>query len=345
MRGEALRIEAEATTRGDAVVVHLRDRPADTAALPEPVLHHVLRTRESVILGDACVESPLSADIYIREHRARSILCLPLLNQAKLIGVLYLENNLAPHVFAPARVAVLKLLASQAAIALENSRLYREVAEREGKIRRLVDANIVGIFTYDLEGQILEANDAFLRIVGYDRDDLLLGRVRWTDLTPPEWLERDRREWVPELRATGMLQPFEKEYFRKDGTRVPVLIGAASFEERENQGVAFVLDLSDRNRAEAEARESERRYREVQIELAHANRAATMGQLTASIAHEVKQPFAATAANAAAALRWLGAQPPWLASVCGGRDATSPAVTASNEFSFHHCGLARPAAV
>jgi C4-dicarboxylate-specific signal transduction histidine kinase len=70
-----------------------------------------------------------------------------------------------------------------------------------------------------------------------------------------------------------------------------VLIGAASFEESRNQGVAFVLDLTERKRAEAEARESERRYREVQMELAHASRVATTGQLTASIAHEVNQPI------------------------------------------------------
>ena len=205
---------------------------------------------------------------------------------------------------------MLKLLASQAAIALENARLYRDLAEREAKIRRLVDANVVGIFIWDLGGRILEANDAFLHIVGYDRNDLALGRVRWTDLTPPEWLERDRSELVPELLAQGMLPPFENEYFRKDGSRVPIMIGAASFEESGTQGVAFVLDLSARKRAEAQARESDRRYREVQMELAHANRAATMGQLAASIAHEIKQPLAATAINASAALHWLGARPP-----------------------------------
>ncbi len=80
-----------------------------------------LRTQESVILDDASAQNPFSADPYIRQHHARSILCLPLLNQAKLIGVLYLENNLTPHVFTPARIAVLKLLASQAAISLENT--------------------------------------------------------------------------------------------------------------------------------------------------------------------------------------------------------------------------------
>ena len=120
---------------------------------------------------------------------------------------------------------MLKLLASQAAIALENTRLYRDLAEREAKIRRLVDANIIGIFIWDFEGRILEANDAFLRMVGYDREDLAAGRISWTDLTPPEWRERDATAGTAEHKTTGRVQPFEKEYFRKDGSRVPVLLG------------------------------------------------------------------------------------------------------------------------
>jgi PAS domain S-box-containing protein len=144
----------------------------------------------------------------------------------------------------------------------ERKRAELALREREAKIRRLVDANIIGIFIWDLEGRIIEANDAFLRIVGYDREDLALGRMRWTDLTPPEWRERDQRHWVPELKMTGSLQPFEKEYFRKDGSRVPVLIGAAAFEEGGNQGVAFVLDLTERKRAEQALRESEAKLRD-----------------------------------------------------------------------------------
>jgi len=213
-------------------------------------------------------------------------------------------------VFTPARLAVLKLLASQAAISLENTRLYRDVVEREAKIRRLVDANIIGIIFWESEGKIIEANDAFLRMVGYDREDVVAGRLSWTDLTPPEWRRHHKQLWIPELKMMGRLQPYEKEYFRKDGSRLPVLVGTASFGAIGTQGVSFVLDLTERKRAEAEARESEARYREVQMELAHANRLATMGQLSASIAHEVKQPIAAMATNAAAALRWLGAQPP-----------------------------------
>ena len=196
----------------------------------------------------------------------------------------------------------------------QNARLYRDLSEREAKIRRLVDANIIGIFIADLDGPILEANDAFLRIVGYDREDLLAGRLRWTDLTPSDWRERDA-QWIEEHRRTGLRSPIEKEYFRKDGSRVPILLGSATVEEGGNQAVTFVLDLTERKRAEAEARESERRYRETQMQLAHANRVATMGQLTASIAHEVNQPVAATVTNAQAGLRWLGAEPPNLDEV------------------------------
>jgi PAS domain S-box-containing protein len=259
-RGAEQRIAAEATIEGDLVTVHLRDKDVAATVLPESVLHYVLRTRESVILDDASSHNPFSADPYIVESYLRSILCLPLINQGKLTGILYLENNLTPRVFTPGRVALLKVLASQAAISLENSRLYRDVADREGKIRRLVDANIIGIFIADREGRIFEANDAFLRVVGYDREDLVSGRVRWTELSPPEWRERDVLIQA-ELSSTGVVQPFEKEYFRKDGSRVPVLIGAAMFKEGGDKRLAFVLDLTERKRAEEALRESERSLR------------------------------------------------------------------------------------
>jgi PAS domain S-box-containing protein len=264
LQGDALRIAAEATARGEDVAVHLPEHAGDVvAALPESVVRYAMRTREAVILDDASSSrSAFNADAYIIARRARSILCLPLINQGKLIGILYIENNLARRVFTPARIATLKVIASQAAISLENTRLYRDLANREGKIRRLVDANIIGIFVADREGRIVEANDAFLRILGYDREDLVSGRVRWTELSPPEWHERDMRTQA-ELNSTGIVHPFEKEYFRKDGGRVPVLIGAALFERGGNEGVAFVLDLSERKRAEEAVKWSEESFRAI----------------------------------------------------------------------------------
>src|SRR4029077_10236131 len=136
------------------------------------------------------------------------------------VGILYLENNLAPHILTADRITVLKVLASQAAISLEISRLYNDLQERETKIRRLVDANVIGITITDIKGQMIEANDAFLEMVGHVREDLTSGRLRWTDLTPPDW-HYPTLLAISELKRTGTPPPYEKEYFRKDGSRVP----------------------------------------------------------------------------------------------------------------------------
>src|ERR1700694_5974238 len=252
-QGDEPQIAAEATTGRGQVEVMLRQTAVSPVELPESVLHYVVRTRESVILDDALAQNPFSADEYLRQKRVRSVLCLPLVKQAKLIGALYLENNLASHVFTPDRISILKVLASQAAISLENARLYNDLQEREARIRRLVDSNVIGIMMWDLEGRILDANEAFLHMVGYSRDDLVSGGLRWAELTPAEWKYTHDRA-VVELRATGSHKPFEKEYFRKDGSRVPVLLGGATFNERGDQGVSFVLDLTERKRAELERR-------------------------------------------------------------------------------------------
>lgn len=308
--GAEQRAAAEATTSGDIVVVQLCVAGSGEPRLPRSVLQHVVHTLETVVLDDACRQSPFAADPDVRERGVRSLLCLPLVKQGGLVGMLYLENNLAPGAFAPGRLAVLKLLASQAAISLENARLYLELAQREAKIRRLVDANIIGVFFWDFAGRILEANDAFLAIIGHDRGALTEGGLRWTDLTPADWAERDRQRFAPELQANGSLHPYEKEFFRKDGSRVPVLIGAALLEEGGRQGVAFVLDLSERKRAEAEARERQRGNHEMQMRLADSNRLASIGQLTAAIVHEINQPLAAAVTNANTCVRRLEADTP-----------------------------------
>jgi PAS domain S-box-containing protein len=301
-QGSEQRVEADATIRNNTIQVDLQTTSLSKAALPKSILRYVARTHDLVILDDASAQHPFSEDAYLVQRRARSILCLPLINQSKLIGILYLENNLASRVFTPTRIAVLKLLASQAAISLENTRLYRDLEEREARIRRLVDANIVGIFVGNLEGEIVESNEAFLRMVGYSRGDLMSQRLRWTDLTPPEFLVRDEQA-VAELKSAGTAQPYQKEFFSKDGTRVPVMLGAATFEGNTGEGVAFVLDLT-------EQKQTEEALQRAQAEMAHMTRILTVGELTASIAHEISQPLAGIVTNGNAGLRWLNGDAP-----------------------------------
>jgi len=155
-------------------------------------------------------------------------------------------------------------------------------------------------------------------MLGYGREDLVSGRVRRTGLTPPEWREHDERA-TAELLSTGSFQPFEKEYFRKDGSRVPVLVGAALFKEGGNEGLAFVLDLTERKRAE-EA------LRVLEADFARMNRVSMMGALAASLAHEITQSIASARTNARAAQNFLDLQAPDLGEVsealaCVVRDA------------------------
>ncbi len=188
-------------------------------------------------------------------------------------------------------------------------RLLMQVQEGEARVRRLVNSNIIGIFIWSPDGRIIEANEAFLRIVGYGVQDLVSRHVRWTELSAPESRKAEEHA-LKQLAAMGTCEPFETEYFHKDGSRVPVLVGAASLEGRSGEGVGFVLSLAERKRAEENLHESERRYHEAQVELEHANRIATMGLLTASIAHEIKQPLSAAVTNANAGLSWLEREPP-----------------------------------
>ena len=270
-------LAADASVEQQAV--HVR-RHAGATPLPQAILQYVRRSREHVLLMDAAQPHPFSADPYFSQQHPKSVLCLPILRQSALVGLLYLENNLTTHAFTPDRVQVLELLASQAAISLENARLYSDVRENHARIQRLVDSNIIGMFFWDLQGAITEANDAFLHMTGYSRDDLQSGALRWTDITPPESREADAHA-IEVLKRTGSAPPFEKEFIRKDGSRLPILIGVTFFEKSQETGLAFVLDLSERKRAEAER------------EARHAAEAANLAKsaFLSNMSHELRTPL------------------------------------------------------
>ena len=246
-------IEAEGRPSGDAFAVDMCHAPVSGPDCPEVLLRYVIRTQKTLILDDASRFNPLCDEDYVRRRHPRSILCLPLMKQGKLAGLLYFENTLASHAFTPDRVAVLELLAAQAAISLENTLLYSDLQEREARIRRLVDSNIIGILFWDAKGNISYANDAFLSMTGYAMQDLVSGAVSWRDMTPLEYHDHDAQR-LDQIRMSGQLPPREKQFFRKDGSRVPVLIGTAMVAGSSDQGISFVLDLTARKQAEEKYR-------------------------------------------------------------------------------------------
>jgi PAS domain S-box-containing protein len=141
-------------------------------------------------------------------------------------------------------------------------RIRAEEAVRfsEAKFRRLAESNIIGVITVDIGGSMIEANDAFLQMIGYTQEELAAGNIDWQDLTPAEHLPQDRVA-IEQLKQTGVCTPFEKEYIRKDGSRVPVFLGGALLEGSQSTTICFVLDLSDRKQAEKALKESEERFR------------------------------------------------------------------------------------
>jgi PAS domain S-box-containing protein len=308
VRGAELAPAAQAQTRGPSIEVQLRgdDAPAMPERAPLALLHYVQRSRETVRVDDGPRASASGHLPPVGDDPPRSLLCLPIARQATLIGVLYLEHRELPHVFTAERSELLQLLATQAAISLENATLVAELRqenqdrqradaalrESEARIRRLVESNIIGIFFWDMSGHISEANAAFLDLVGYSREELLAGHVEWTAMTPPEWRAADLRA-ADELSRRGTCTAYEKEYIVKDGRRVPVLVGAALLEGSGDTGVAFVLDLGERRRAEAEQRAR------AAAEAANQAKSAFL----ANMSHEIRTPM-----NAILGMSWLALQ-------------------------------------
>jgi PAS domain S-box-containing protein len=307
-RGDQLWVVAEATTGRKTVEVNLRQALVAPSELPLSILQYVIRTQEPVISDDAAREKPFSADKYVASRHVRSVLCLPLIKQAKLVGALYLENNLTASVFTPARIAVLKLIASQAAISLENARLYDELTMSEDRWRNLFESVPIGVSMIGLDRRYVAVNPAFQKMTGYTEAELRL-------LSPIDITHEDDQSATEAIIAIGAAAPsyatrIEKRYRRKDGsviwaevdTFLAPVAGSAPFQ------AAVTVDITERKR-------SEEAFRELESDLAHMSRLSAMGELTASLAHEITQPIAAARNNARAAMHFLGRNPPDLGEV------------------------------
>ena len=298
MAGDRFELSADAQVLGDSLTVRVR-RPAMVVAdgdeaHPVALLQYVRRSREPVLLADTAQAHPFAADAYLCRRQPRSVLCVPLLRRSQAIGVLYLEHLMGTHAFTSGHASGLGMLAAQAAISLETAGLYAALKEEneqrrraeaasiqwQARIARLVDSNLIAVRITDLDGRIVDANDAYLDIVGYSREEMLSGVLTTERVTPPEYRAADERAGG-ELLEGGRYETFEKEYVRKDGTRVPVLVGGILIEGPPPQTVGFVLDLSEKRRADAE--------RQARLAAEAANQAKSI--FLANMSHEIRTPM------------------------------------------------------
>ncbi len=164
----------------------------------------------------------------------------------------------------------------------ERRRAEQALRESEARLRRLYESGMIGVLYFDLDGLITEANDKFLDLVGYAREDLRAGGLHWRDMTPPEYHALDEHA-VAELRASGVDTPYEKEYVRKDGSRVSILIGAAMFDDERHRGIAFVVDITSR-------KEAEKALRDANEKLLEADR--RKNEFLGVLSHELRNPLA-----------------------------------------------------
>ena len=263
-QGDELHTQAVAATSGEDVSVELPDGAHTGAALPESLVRYVMRTRETVLLEDAASQNPFSDDRYIVQRRARSILCLPLINQTRIIGILYLENNLTPHVFTAGRVTVLKVLASQAAISLENARLYCDIEHREVQLRLITDSTPAMICSCLPDGSADFFNRRWLEYLNLPLAEI--SGWRWTSVIHPEDLEDLVNKWRSSL-ATGEPLEVEARSRRGDGEYRRLLHRAVPLRNEHGKVVRWYvssIDVEDRRRAEEAVRRSEAYLAEAQ---------------------------------------------------------------------------------
>jgi PAS domain S-box-containing protein len=311
-----VRIEAEARIVDGAVQVVLRRARVSSTELCEPILRYVIRTQESILLDDASAAGQFAEDDYIRRNKIRSLKCLPLVKQSQLVGTLYLENHLATHVFTPERSALLRTLASQAAISLENARLYSDLKNIEACLQASHDEMQMLVSLIENSSDFIgympaKGRDGYInaggrRMVGVELD-ADVSEFQISDLRPAEEDQRYLEEILPALMRNGRWTGERNLRHFKTNATIPVLQNLFYIVDKdtgERKGIASICkDIT-------EQRHADEALRKAQADLAQVAQRMTMGEFAASIAHELNQPLMAIVTSAETCLLRLAKDPP-----------------------------------
>ena len=303
LHGEEPHIEAQASTGHGSVEVTLQTVPVAASELPLSALQFVLRTRERLVLDDASAEGLDPQDPYVRLNHPRSVLCVPIFREERVIGALYLENNLTPRAFTADRVAVLDFLGSQAAIWLENARLYSDLRRSEAWLREAQHLSSTGSWYWRVDQELVDVSAETCRIYELDPGqpvtvDVIRARIHPEDL--PIF-----HEMVDIARGPSKDLDYLYRARMPDGTVKHLHLVAHQWRDQDGhvEYIGAIQDVTPRHLAEEALGKA-------RSELAHVTRVTTLGALTASIAHEVSQPLAGIITNASTGLRMLTADPP-----------------------------------
>ena len=261
-----LRVEARGCTEAGNTILK-PPVPYANEELSSGIIEDVVKNHKVIILDEAFKDTRFKNDPHIRSKKTRSIICVPILHKDRMIGLFYLENNLAAGIFTSMRFEMLKIISSQIAISIDNAKLFDKVRQAEKRYRNIFENAVEGIFQVSYNGTIININPSFARTMGYESREDLIRNVKTVQkdlyVDPAQ-----RLKFSELLEKNGVVNGFETEFYRKDRTRTwislharPVYDNAGKLEYIEG----IITDITEQRRTRERLLESEKNLRHENI--------------------------------------------------------------------------------